>query len=36
MSNRSVVVVLVVVILAAVLWVGGHAAWDTIVQMHHR
>jgi hypothetical protein len=36
MNKRSIRVVVGVVVVAAVLWLGGQALWNVIVAMHHR
>lgn len=36
MSKRSIVVIVAVVVVAAVLWLGGNALWSTLLAMHNR
>jgi hypothetical protein len=36
MSKRSIVAVVAVVVVAAVLYLCGHALWTMLVAMHHR
>ncbi len=35
MNKRSIVLIVAVVV-AAALWLGGHAFWNTLLAMHHR
>jgi hypothetical protein len=34
MSKRPTVVILVVVLVAVVFWLGGHAVWNVVLAMH--
>ena len=34
MSKRSIVVIVAVGVVVAVLWIGGHLLWDTLLAMH--
>jgi uncharacterized membrane protein len=36
MRKRSIVAIVTVIVVAAVIWLGGHALWDVIVAMHSR
>jgi hypothetical protein len=36
MRKRSVVAIVTVIVVAAVIWLGGHALWDAILAMHGR
>jgi len=36
MKTRQMVVVVAVLVVAAALWLGGQALWNTIVAMHQR
>jgi hypothetical protein len=35
MNRRSIVMVVAGVVVAALLWHGGHALWHMLVAMHH-
>jgi uncharacterized membrane protein len=34
--KRSIIAIVTVVVVAAVMWLGGHALWDVILAMHGR
>jgi hypothetical protein len=36
MNRRSIVAIIVVVVVAVAMWLGGHALWNTILAMHGR
>jgi hypothetical protein len=34
--KRNIIAIVTVVVVAAVLWLGGHALWDVVLAMHGR